>query len=34
MAQWLRVEARDRETQVRFSAPAVIPDMDVVCHSS
>ena len=31
MVQWLRV---DREIRVRFPAPAVIPDLVVMCHSS
>ena len=34
MVQWLRVEARDREIQVRFPVPAAISDLVVVCHSS
>ena len=34
MVQWLRVEACDREIRVQFPAPAVISDLDVVCHSS
>ena len=33
IVQWISVEARDREIQVLFPAPAVISDLVVVCHS-